>query len=405
MAIDLSQFILSANNSGKQRVTPSEQLGLAYKQQAQNAQRSMQAYQQAMGQNSLAAIPLALAMGLERNRADKALGQYNQAQVREDEQLLESLPEDMQASIGGLPRKTRNEVIQKAFLSKYEKPKTQVIKTDSGIFNYNPADGTTTPITGPNGNQLQVPQKKGDITNVYAGGPDVSEFDKKMAAQDANIIPKLDEKSILADDELLLLGTIKGAVLNPNTSQGAFGDIRSNFKKVQDFLGFNPEGMEDEAIIKSVGFRLALRLRNPKGVDGGMPGAVAVKEMMKLIEANPNLNYTQAQNLALIELAEIRARRNGELSALKAEYIRENKTSRGWTKYKKQWLEKNPLLTPEQDAQIAAPFQEAIQANRITKIPKTAKQRQKEKAVNSITKNSDGGRTIQIDYEDLDLME
>ena len=54
MAIDLSQFILSANKAGGQRVTPSEQLGLAYKQQAQNAQRSMQAYQQALGQNSLA---------------------------------------------------------------------------------------------------------------------------------------------------------------------------------------------------------------------------------------------------------------------------------------------------------------------------------------------------------------
>ena len=404
MAIDLSQFILSANNSGKQRVTPSEQLGLAYKQQAQNAQRSMQAYQQAMGQNSLAAIPLALAMGLERNRADKALGQYNQAQVREDEQLLESLPEDMQASIGGLPRKTRNEVIQKAFLSQYEKPKQNIKQLADGTY----ADftsGTAVPISMEGGSRAKGPTKKGDITNVYAGGPDVSEFDKKMAAQDAAMVPKLDEKSILADDQLFMLGRMKAAVLNDETSQGAFGDIRSDFKKVQNFLGFNPEGMEDEAIIKSIGFRLALQLRNPKGVDGGMPGAVAVKEMMKLIEANPNLNYTQAQNLALIELAEIRARRNGELSALKAEYIRENKTSRGWTKYKKQWLEKNPLLTPEQDAQIAAPFQEAIQANRITKIPKTAKQRQKEKAVNSITKNSDGGRTIQIDYEDLDLIE
>lgn len=404
MAIDLSKFILSANNSGGQRLTPSEQLGLAYKQQNQFAESSTRAYQQAMAQGSAAAIPLAFAMGLERRRANEALGRYNQAQVREDEQLLESLPEDMRASIGGLPRKTRNEVIQKAYLSQFEKPKPIYKQLANGTY-ADFSSGVAVPVLMKDGSIAQGPTKKGDITNVYAGGPDVSEFDKKMAAQDAALIPKLDEKANLADDELLLLGKVKGAVLNPQTSQGVFGDIRSNFKKVQDYLGFNPKGMEDEAIIKSVGFRLALRLRNPKGVDGGMPGAVAVKEMMKLIEANPNLNYTQAQNLALIELAEIRARRNGELNALKAEYIRENKTSRGWSKYKKQWLEKNPLLTPEQDAQIAAPFQEAIQANRITKIPKTAKQRQKEKAINSITKNFDGGRTIEIDYEDLDLME
>jgi len=167
MAIDLSQFILSANNSGKQRVTPSEQLGLAYKQQAQNAQRSMQAYQQAMGQNSLAAIPLALAMGLERNRADKALGQYNQAQVREDEQLLESLPEDMRGAIGNFPRKTRNEVIQKAFLSQYEKPKQNIKQLADGTY----ADftsGTAVPISMEDGSRAKGLTKKGDSNNTIA---------------------------------------------------------------------------------------------------------------------------------------------------------------------------------------------------------------------------------------------
>ena len=83
MAIDLSQFLLSANSSGKKRLTPSEQLGLAYKQQNQYAESSTRAYQQAQAQGSTAAVPLAFAMGLERRRANKALGQYDQALTKE----------------------------------------------------------------------------------------------------------------------------------------------------------------------------------------------------------------------------------------------------------------------------------------------------------------------------------
>ena len=213
MAIDLSKFILSANNSGGQRLTPSEQLGLAYKQQNQFAESSTRAYQQAMAQGSAAAIPLAFAMGLERRRANEALGRYNQAITKEAEdrdmmmqQFAANLPEKQQGLFANLSPenqdKVATEILKSQFTSK--PPKTQVIKTDSGFFNYNPTDGTTTPITGPDGNQLQVPQKKGDQTNIYNMPAKLNPVDQKRLGEVYEQAEAAD--STIADiNELILL--------------------------------------------------------------------------------------------------------------------------------------------------------------------------------------------------------
>ncbi len=147
-------------------MTPSEQLATIYQRRQKRAEMADKMLMQA--DNVGSALGSGIASVFANKRASEALGGFNEAQAREDEQLLESLPEDMRGAIGNLPRKERNELIQKAFLSQYEKPKTQVIKTDRGLFNYNPATGETTRIEDPEGNKLQVPQKKDDSNNLIA---------------------------------------------------------------------------------------------------------------------------------------------------------------------------------------------------------------------------------------------
>ena len=188
MAIDLSQFILSANNSGKQRVTPSEQLGLAYKQQAQNAQRSMQAYQQAMGQNSLAAIPLALAMGLERNRANEALGKYNQALTKQAEdrdmmlnQFGANLPKEQQSLFNAMPRDIKEKAMVENAKSQFtsKEPNFELRETTRGTVRIDKRTGDVFPVTGKDGSQIKKPQKKGDQTNIYNMPEKLNPVDQK----------------------------------------------------------------------------------------------------------------------------------------------------------------------------------------------------------------------------------
>lgn len=371
MAIDLSQFILSANKAGGQRVTPSEQLGLAYKQQAQNAQRSMQAYQQALGQNSLAAIPLALAMGLERNRADKALGQYNQAKIREDEdrdmmrqQFAANLPEEQQGLFANLSPenqdKVATEILKSQFTSK--PPKTQVIKTDSGIFNYNPTDGTTTPITGPDGNQLQVPQKPETQINMPpAEKSEQIEYGKNLQKQYQGYIDRGDS----ADYKLNTLLELEQAVQNPDAAQGFAANIRAQGKKAADFFGIKLDGLEDDAIIEAIANKLALQARSPKSSDGGLTGNTSDRDVKFLQASEPGRSRTMAQNLALIKIGIRKAERSIKLRDLAIEHMEKFGTMKGFNKVKREYNNKpeNHIIRPDEKEELKAVFSEKGPSN------------------------------------------
>lgn len=174
MAIDLSKFILSANNSGGQRLTPSEQLGLAYKQQNQFAESSTRAYQQAMAQGSAAAIPLAFAMGLERRRANEALGRYNQAITKEAEdrdmmrqQFAANLPEKQQGLFANLSPENQDKVATEILKSQFTSKKGTIKQRNDGVMG-NIENGVFIPITDQQGNLVKGPMKKGDSNNTIA---------------------------------------------------------------------------------------------------------------------------------------------------------------------------------------------------------------------------------------------
>ncbi len=174
--VDLSKFILSANNSGGQRLTPSEQLGLAYKQQNQFAESSTRAYQQAMAQGSAAAIPLAFAMGLERRRANEALGKYNQALTKQAEdrdmmrqQFASNLPEDKQGLFANMSPEMQEKVIPEILKSQFtSKPPKQNIKQLADGTYADFTSGTAVPISMEDGSRAKGPTKKDDSNNLIA---------------------------------------------------------------------------------------------------------------------------------------------------------------------------------------------------------------------------------------------
>ena len=373
MAIDLSQFILSANNSGKQRVTPSEQLGLAYKQQAQNAQRSMQAYQQALGQNSLAAIPLALAMGLERRRADKALGQYEQALTKQAEdrdmmlnQFGANLPKKQQSIWNNMTLEMKEKAIPEIAKSQLipKEPNFELRETTEGTVRIDKRTGDVFPVTGPDGNQLQVPQKpETQINMLPAEKSEQIEYGKNLQKQYQGSI----DRGNSADYKLNTLLELEQAVQNPNAAQGFAANIRAQGKKAADFFGIKLDGLEDDAIIEAIANKLTLQARSPKSSDGGLTGNTSDRDVKFLQASEPGRSRTMAQNLALIKIAKRKAERSIKLRDLAIEHMEKFGTMKGFNKVKKEYNNKpeNHIIRPDEKEELKAVFSEKGPSNTV----------------------------------------
>ena len=373
MAIDLSQFILSANNSGKQRVTPSEQLGLAYKQQAQNAQRSMQAYQQALGQNSLAAIPLALAMGLERRRADKALGQYEQALTKQAEdrdmmlnQFGANLPKKQQSIWNNMTLEMKEKAIPEIAKSQLipKEPNFELRETTEGTVRIDKRTGDVFPVTGPDGNQLQVPQKpETQINMLPAEKSEQIEYGKNLQKQYQGYI----DRGNSADYKLNTLLELEQAVQNPNAAQGFAANIRAQGKKAADFFGIKLDGLEDDAIIEAIANKLTLQARSPKSSDGGLTGNTSDRDVKFLQASEPGRSRTMAQNLALIKIAKRKAERSIKLRDLAIEHMEKFGTMKGFNKVKKEYNNKpeNHIIRPDEKEELKAVFSEKGPSNTV----------------------------------------
>tara|TARA_Y100000361_G_C11156322_1_gene344354 strand:- start:769 stop:1983 length:1215 start_codon:yes stop_codon:yes gene_type:complete len=373
MAIDLSQFILSANNSGKQRVTPSEQLGLAYKQQAQNAQRSMQAYQQALGQNSLAAIPLALAMGLERRRADKALGQYEQALTKQAEdrdmmlnQFGANLPKKQQSIWNNMTLEMKEKAIPEIAKSQLipKEPNFELRETTEGTVRIDKRTGDVFPVTGPDGSQLQVPQKpETQINMLPAEKSEQIEYGKNLQKQYQGYI----DRGNSADYKLNTLLELEQAVQNPNAAQGFAANIRAQGKKAADFFGIKLDGLEDDAIIEAIANKLTLQARSPKSSDGGLTGNTSDRDVKFLQASEPGRSRTMAQNLALIKIAKRKAERSIKLRDLAIEHMEKFGTMKGFNKVKKEYNNKpeNHIIRPDEKEELKAVFSEKGPSNTV----------------------------------------
>lgn len=151
-----------------------------------------------------------------------------------------------------------------------------------------------------------------------------------------------------AQQQLDILGTMKQAILDPNAAQGALSDIKQNTKKYAQAFGFDPQGMSSEAIIESLGNKLALQLRNPTGEDGGLTGNTSDRDVKFLVSAVPSKDKTQSQNLALIDIGMRKAQRGIEISKMADEYVAKNNSYRGFDNVKKQYIKTHPLYNEEE---------------------------------------------------------
>lgn len=219
--------------------------------------------------------------------------------------------------------------------------------TAQGVVGFNPRTGEATQ-TG-----FSTAPRANTVVNL---GEAETEEQKGIGKIRAARFEKYIDSGDQAQRGLDTLETLKQAVVNPDVAQGAFGSIRQEGKKIADLFGVEVKGLEDEAILAAIGNKLALQLRNPKGEDGGLTGATSDRDLNFLVAGVPNRNKTAEQNLALIEIAQRDKQRTIELKNEAVNYLERNGTMAGFEKYKKEWLEQNPLFEEgsEEKEQIKA---------------------------------------------------
>jgi hypothetical protein len=183
-----------------------------------------------------------------------------------------------------------------------------------------------------------------------------SEFQeqKDIGAINAERYKKTLDQGDNARQQIDTLSMMKQAVLDPNAAQGAFADIRSNAKKYSELLGFEVKGLTNEGIIDSLGNKLALQLRNPKGENGGLTGNTSDRDVKFLVAGVPSKGKTQSQNLALIDIGLRQSQRDREISALAQQYVDQNKTFKGFDKVRDDYLKTHPLYNTQEIKNLEA---------------------------------------------------
>lgn len=227
-----------------------------------------------------------------------------------------------------------------------EKPtKREIRSTEQGLFGVDPITLEAQPITA-QGQALMPPKAPQTVVKI---GDAEKEEQKQIGKIRAQRFQKYIDSGDAAQRGVETLQTLQQAVVNPDVAQGAFAGIRQESKKIAQLFGADVKGLEDEAIVAAIGNKLALQLRNPKGEDGGLTGATSDRDLKFLVAGVPNRDKTREQNLALIQIALKDKERTVRLRDEATRYLEENNTMAGFERYKKEWLEQNPLFEEGSD--------------------------------------------------------
>ena len=160
------------------------------------------------------------------------------------------------------------------------------------------------------------------------------------------------QQSIINDLEmtrnLLLSGKVPTGITQPMTLP-----VR-RFLKEQ--LGFGVSDKAEDVVslqqfMTAQGNQIALRFRNPAS-GFGLTGNTSDRDLMFLKELPPGIEKTPQANIMLTDLMIARGRRERDLAQLRASHIEENSSLKGYDKVRREFIEKTPLFTPEEQARM-----------------------------------------------------
>jgi hypothetical protein len=140
--------------------------------------------------------------------------------------------------------------------------------------------------------------------------------------------------------------------LAANTETGGLAPITLPFKQVLLDFGISVgEGVPLQEAFKAQENQMALRLRNPDS-GFGLTGNTSNRDIEFLTGAVASLGKTPEGNQAILTIMLAKQRRGAELADLKSEYIWSTGSLKGWPDARKQFVEQNPFLLPEEQESL-----------------------------------------------------
>lgn len=196
-------------------------------------------------------------------------------------------------------------------------------------------------------------QKRAGATNVTMNQGYEKEFDKKLAAQEAERYDKLVKGGSSARDQIASLDMI-GEALNVYNSGAKFGTGTLGPAEQTVRQWAVALGVADEKTAKSVGAaelaaavqnRMALQMRSPDG-GMGMPGALSDADRKFLVASQPGIDKTPQGNARMIENFKKLAQRQVQVGEMVADWVAEKGSMKGFEKHLNAWANANPLFPP-----------------------------------------------------------
>lgn len=109
--------------------------------------------------------------------------------------------------------------------------------------------------------------------------------------------------------------------------------------------------LADQQVLNSLGKQMALRLRNPES-GFGLTGNTSNFDLQFLVAAVAGLDKLPEANYIVLTILAGRQRRNAFLDRAEAQWIEDNGSLKGWGEERKSIIAEQPLLTPEEQANI-----------------------------------------------------
>lgn len=190
--------------------------------------------------------------------------------------------------------------------------------------------------------------KKSGRTQVTVAQGYEKEFDKKLAAQEAERYGGLIKAGAAARDMITNLDTVGVALDEYNKGSkfgtGALAPYENALRSYGAALGIGDAATVGAGeLAQSVQNRMALMMRNPDG-GMGMPGALSDADRKFLVASQPGIDKTPAGNRRMIEIMKRLEQRKIQISEMAAEWVGTNGTMKGFEQQLNKWANANPLF-------------------------------------------------------------
>lgn len=180
--------------------------------------------------------------------------------------------------------------------------------------------------TAPDGRQFQVRKDAQGRVIERTAVPEAREnaTDAARAKQYVEMEGSIRTAAKEGASMMKLLNEFQGAIDDDAVYFGPGADKVAGAKSIAKALGMDVNGVDQANLAQKVQNQLALRVRNPDGGFGGMPGSTSDRDVSFLLSSVPSLMSTREGAQLIKDTFADMAKRNLEIDKMRRDYVKTN---------------------------------------------------------------------------------